>query len=166
MLRPRWVYGACPKRRLHYRACPYRQQASALVSAEERRIAKDGKAYRLGEFLHHYGQELGSVMWDYGLPHNPVAATEKFKAVVLAYEALAALNEADAVSMFNGNSSWKGVCVQCGTASVDCKGGDGPYSGLFYCPPCWVAWDGGAPPEDHGGPTKLNDTATEQAADA
>ena len=118
MLRPRWVYGACPKRRLHYRACPYRQQASALVSAEERRIAKDGKAYRLGEFLHHYGQELGSVMWDYGLPHDPVAATEKFKAVVVAYEALAAWNEADAVSMFNGNSSWKGVCVQCGTASV------------------------------------------------
>ena len=118
MLRPRWVYGACPKRRLHYRACPYRQQANALVSAEERRIAKDGKAYRLGEFLHHYGQELGSVMWDYGLPHNPVAATEKFKAVVVAYEALAAWNEADAVSMFNGNSSWKGVCVQCGKASV------------------------------------------------
>ena len=118
MLRPRWVYGACPKRRLHYRACPYRQQASAPVLAEERRIAKDGKAYRLGEFLHHYGQELGSVMWDYGLPHDPVAATEKFKAVVVAYEALAAWNEADAVSMFNGNSSWKGVCVQCGTASV------------------------------------------------
>ena len=132
-----------------HRACPYRRQATALVSAEERRIAKDGKPYRLGEFLHYYGQELGSVMWDYGLPHDPVAATEKFKAVVLAYEALAALNEADALSMFNGCSSWKvgedddpslsrnvGVCAQCGTASVACKEGIGKYSGVFYCSPC------------------------------
>ena len=101
-----------------HRACPYRRQATALVSAEEKRIAQDGRPYELGEFCAFYGQEHGRVMWDHGLPHNPVAATEKFKAVVLAYEALAALNEADAVSMFNGNSSWKGVCVQCGTASV------------------------------------------------
>ena len=154
MLRPRWVYGACPKRRLHYRACPYRQQASALVSAEERRIAKDGKAYRLGEFLHHYGQELGSVMWDYGLPHNPVAAMEKCQAVVLAYEALAAFNEADALSMVGEDddpslSRNAGVCAQCGTASAACKQGIGKYSGVLYCPPCWVPWldylDGGAP---------------------
>ena len=117
-------------------------------------------------------------MWDYGLPHNPVAATEKFKAVVLAYEALAALNEADASLSRN-----VGMCAQCGTASVACKEGAGKYSGVLYCLPCWVPWldypDGGAhsktigngdmlgdPPEDHGGPTKLNDTATEQAADA
>ena len=72
-------------------------------------------------------------MWDYGLPHNPVAATEKFKAVVLAYEALAALNEADALSMSNGCSSWKvgedddpsfsrnvGVCAQ-GTKLAEVK---------------------------------------------
>ena len=113
MLRHSWLMRSCPSRA---RACP--QRLTALVSAEEKRIAQDGRPYELGEFCAFYGQEHGRVMWDYGLPHNPVAATEKFKAVVVAYEALAAWNEADAVSMFNGNSSWKGVCVQCGKASV------------------------------------------------